>query len=323
MSDKNFALIGAAGYIAPKHLKAIKDTGNRLVVACDKHDSVGVMDSYFPDCSFFTEYERFDRFLEKQRHDDAGQPIDYLAICSPNYLHDAHCRLALRIGADAICEKPLVINPWNLNQLGELEQLHGKRVYNVLQLRLHESVLKLKEQFGNESSGKKQEICLTYITRRGKWYHHSWKGDPSRSGALPLNIGVHFFDFLGWVFGKMESFELHLDQDSRWSGIVELEKARVKWFLSIDASDLPQNVVDEGGYAFRSITCNEEEIDLSQGFTDLHTKVYQHILDGNGYGLEDARQAIEIVYQLRNATTVTPGPDAHPLLSNPNGLQTA
>ena len=236
-------------------------------------------------------------------------------------MHDAHCRLALRIGADAICEKPLVINPWNIDQLAELEQLHGKRVYNVLQLRNHQAVIDLKEQHEQYPSDEKKEICLTYITRRGKWYHHSWKGDSSRSGGLPLNIGVHFFDFLGWVFGKMESFQLHLAQDSRWSGVLELERARVKWFLSIDESDLPQQVVDAGGYAFRSITCDDVEVDLSQGFTDLHTRVYEHILEGNGFGLEDARAAIDIVYQLRKAATQTPGQDAHPLMANPDGLQ--
>ena len=317
-TPKNFALVGAAGYIAPKHLKAIQDTGNRLVVACDKHDSVGIMDSYFPEASFFTEYERFDRFLEKQRHETDGQPIDYLSVCSPNYLHDAHCRLALRVGADAICEKPLVINPWNLDQLIDLEQQHGKRVFNVLQLRLHESVLRLKDEFASRSSGPKAEICLTYVTRRGKWYRHSWKGDVARLGGLPLNIGVHFFDFLGWIFGPLENSQLHLAQDSRYAGVLELEKARVKWFLSIDENDLPKHVVENGGYAYRSITCGGEEIDLSHGFTDLHTRVYQGILDGQGYGIEDARQAIEIVYEIRNSQTVSPDRDAHPILVGRN-----
>lgn len=315
MSNKNkFALIGLAGFIAPKHLTAIKDTGNELVVAHDKHDSVGIIDSYFPNASFFTEYERFDRFLEKQRHESDGQPIDYLSICTPNYLHDAHCRLALRVGADAICEKPLVINPWNLDQLAELEQIYGKRVYNVLQLRLHESVIKLKDEFKDVSSGEKPEIVLTYITRRGRWYHYSWKGDSTQSGGLPLNIGVHFFDFLSWVFGKMENSELHLAQENRYAGVVELERAKIKWFLSVDETDLPKNVVDSGGYAYRSITCNEEEIELSKGFTDLHTKVYQDILDGRGYGIEDARHAIEIVYKIRNSDVVSPGPSAHPMV---------
>ena len=314
MHQKNFALIGAAGYVAPKHLKAIKDTDNSLIVACDKHDSVGVIDSYFPEASFFTEFERFDRFLEKQRHAGSGNAVDYVSICSPNYLHDAHCRLALRVGANAICEKPLVINPWNLDQLVELEQIHGKRVYNVLQLRHLESVIKMKEQFADYSAGEKKEICLTYITRRGKWYEHSWKGDDARSGGLPLNIGVHFFDFLSWVFGGVESSELHLSEPNRCSGVMELEKARVRWFLSIVESDLPDSVLESGGYAYRSVTCDDEELDLSQGFTELHTKVYQSILDGNGYGIDEARNAVEIVHQLRNTEVVSPGKTAHPLM---------
>lgn len=314
MADKKrFALVGAGGYIAPKHLKAIKDTGNELTVAVDRHDSVGIIDSYFPDASFFTEFERFDRFLEKKRHDNSNEAIDYVSICSPNYLHDAHCRLALRVGADAICEKPLVVNPWNIDQLQELEQLHGRKVNAVLQLRLHEAVIDLKakaELSGNRA--KKPEILLTYITRRGRWYHHSWKGDESRSGGLPLNIGVHFFDFLTWIFGKAEKTEIHLAEPSRYSGTLELEKANVKWFLSVDASDLPTEVVANGGYAYRSITCDGEEIDLSKGFTDLHTRVYEEILAGQGHGLEDARGAIDLVYKIRQQEVSLPGPTAHP-----------
>lgn len=314
MADKKrFALVGAGGYIAPKHLKAIKDTGNELTVAVDRHDSVGIIDSYFPDASFFTEFERFDRFLEKKRHDNSNEAIDYVSICSPNYLHDAHCRLALRVGADAICEKPLVVNPWNIDQLQELEQLHGRKVNAVLQLRLHEAVIDLKakaELSGNRA--KKPEILLTYITRRGRWYHHSWKGDESRSGGLPLNIGVHFFDFLTWIFGKAEKTEIHLAEPSRYSGTLELEKANVKWFLSVDASDLPTEVVANGGYAHRSITCDGEEIDLSKGFTDLHTRVYEEILAGQGHGLEDARGAIDLVYKIRQQEVSLPGPTAHP-----------
>jgi UDP-N-acetyl-2-amino-2-deoxyglucuronate dehydrogenase len=311
---KNFALVGAAGFIAPKHLKAIQETGNNLVVACDKHDSVGIMDSYFPDASFFTEFERFDRFLEKQRHEKDGKPIDYVSICSPNYLHDAHCRLALRVGADAICEKPLVVNPWNIDQLRELEQLHGRKVNAVLQLRLHEAVLDLKKTADSANGNEKPEILLTYITRRGRWYHHSWKGDESRSGGLPLNIGVHFFDFLTWIFGGVESCEMHLSQSSRCSGTLELEKANVKWFLSVDESDLPKEVVASGGYAYRSITCDGAEVDLSKGFTDLHTRVYEEVLAGRGHGLEDTRAAIELVGQIRQKETVSPGPNAHPLM---------
>lgn len=219
------------------------------------------------------------------------------------------------MGADAICEKPLVINPWNLDQLSELEQTYGKKIYNVLQLRLHDSVAQLKSRFQNISpSGDKTEVCLTYITRRGKWYHYSWKGDPSRSGALPLNIGVHFFDFLSWVFGNMETSQLHLSQPSRWSGVLELERARVKWFLSVDADDLPENVAAGGGYAYRNITCDGENLDLSTGFTDLHTKVYEDVLGGGGFGIEDARHAIEIVSAIRNAKVDSPGKNAHPFL---------
>ncbi len=314
MADKKrFALVGAGGYIAPKHLKAIKDTGNELTVAVDRHDSVGIIDSYFPDASFFTEFERFDRFLEKKRHNNSNEAIDYVSICSPNYLHDAHCRLALRVGADAICEKPLVVNPWNIDQLQELEQLHGRKVNAVLQLRLHEAVIDLKAKAeSNANRGKKPEILLTYITRRGRWYHHSWKGDESRSGGLPLNIGVHFFDFLTWIFGEAEKTEIHLAEPSRYSGTLELEKANVKWFLSVDASDLPTEVVANGGYAYRSITCDGEEIDLSKGFTDLHTRVYEEILAGQGHGLEDARGAIDLVYKIRQQEVSPPGPTAHP-----------
>jgi len=311
---KNFALIGAGGYIAPKHLKAIKDTGNRLVVAVDRHDSVGIIDSYFPDSSFFTEFERFDRFLEKKRHEANGEAIDYVSVCSPNYLHDAHCRLALRVGADAICEKPLVINPWNIDQLLELEQVHGRKVNAVLQLRLHEAVIDLKKKAEAFTSGKKPEVLLTYITRRGKWYHHSWKGDVSRSGGLPLNVGVHFFDFLTWIFGPAESSDTFLLEPSRCSGTLELEKANVKWFLSVDEADLPKQVLADGGYAHRSITCDGEEVDLSKGFTDLHTRVYEEILAGRGHGLADTRAAIELVHKIRTQETVTVSPEAHPML---------
>ena len=314
MSSKRFALIGAGGYIAPKHLKAIKDTGNQLSVAVDRHDSVGIIDSFFPEASFFTEFERFDRFLEKKRHENQGEQIDYVSICSPNYLHDAHCRLALRIGADAICEKPLVINPWNIDQLRELEQLHGKKVNAVLQLRLHDAVIDLKKQAETSSSREKPEILLTYITRRGRWYHHSWKGDEARSGGLPLNIGVHFFDFLTWIFGKPEGCKIHLAQPSRYSGTLELEKANVKWFLSVDESDLPTGVLENGGYAHRSITCDGKEVDLSKGFTDLHTRVYEEILAGRGHGLEDTRGAIDLVYKIRTQEITTPDANAHPML---------
>lgn len=318
---KTFALIGAAGFVAPKHFKAIKDTGNQLTVAFDKHDSVGILDSYFPEASFFSEFERFDRHLEKQRYGDDGQPVDYVSICSPNYLHDAHCRLALRIGADAICEKPLVINPWNLDQLSEIEQVYGRKVNTVLQLRLHPEIVKLKKEAKKQK--EKPEIVLTYITRRGKWYHQSWKGDPARSGGLAMNIGIHFFDFLSWIYGSSKRSFLHIAQPERMSGVFELESARVKWFLSVSEDDLPKTVVESGGYAYRSITVGGKEIDLSAGFTDLHTKVYQEILAGNGFGAEDTRDSIELVYQIRNSVTVPINDQAHPFASGKKIAETS
>ena len=312
----SFALVGAAGYIAPKHMKAIRDTGHSLVAAVDKNDSVGIIDSYFPKASFFTEVERFDRHLEKIKRAKPANAVRYVSICSPNYLHDAHCRLAMRVGAHAICEKPLVINPWNLDQLCDLENEYGQRIYNVLQLRLHPAVRALKDSMTSaRTSTKKPEIRLTYVTRRGKWYFHSWKGDVQRSGGIAMNIGVHFFDFLIWVFGSVESSELHLKDDDRMAGHLELDRARVRWFLSVSEEDLPQDVKASGGYAFRSLTIDEKDIDLSAGFTDLHTDVYRDILSGGGFGIEAARPAINLVYQLRTAEPVTSGEAAHPFLS--------
>lgn len=312
----NFALIGVAGFIAPKHLKAIKETGNKLVAAMDRHDAVGIMDNYFPDASFFTEIERFDRFLEKQRRDPSGNPVEYLSICTPNYLHDSHCRLALRIGANAICEKPLVVNPWNLDQLRELEQEYQKRVYSVLQLRLHPELIRLKEEIGKEGlSPARKDICLTYITRRGKWYHQSWKGDMERSGGVSMNIGVHFFDFLLWIYGNPQRSFLHLNQPSRMAGVLELEHARVRWFLSVDENDLPPQAREKGVHAFRSITVDGSEIDLSTGFTDLHTEVYRDILAGRGFGIEESQPAIELIYQIRTSTVVPFNGVAHPYLT--------
>ena len=304
-------MTGVGGYVAPKHLKAIKETGNQLVVSVDKHDSVGIIDSYFPHSSFFTEFERFDRFLEKSKLEN--EPIDYVSVCSPNYLHDAHCRTALRIGADAICEKPLVVNPWNVDQLSELEQTYGQRVHAVLQLRYHPEVLKLKQEA--EFNSERRDICLTYVTRRGKWYHHSWKGDPNRSGGLAMNIGVHFFDFLTWIYGAPEKNTVHLSEASRMSGVLELEKARVRWFLSVNSDDLPEATINAGGYAHRSITIDGAEFDLSAGFTDLHTTVYEDILNGGGYGVQDARPAIDLVHHIRKATVLSPQSDAHPFLT--------
>lgn len=309
---KNFALIGASGFIAPKHMKAIADSGNRLVAAMDPHDAVGVIDSYFPKASFFTEFERFDRFVEKQRRTPNGTPVDYVSICTPNYLHDSHCRLALRIGAHAICEKPVVINPWNLDQLRELEKEYQKRVYTVLQLRLHPELIKLKQETeASANAGPKKEIDLTYITRRGRWYHQSWKGDEQRSGGVSMNIGVHFFDFLLWIYGSTQRSVLHLNQPGRMAGVLELENARVRWFLSVNAEDLPESVREQGGHAYRSITIDGSEIDLSAGFTDLHTEVYRSILEGRGYGIEEAQPAIELIHQIRTSTVATPNDSAH------------
>lgn len=312
---KNFALTGIAGYVAPRHLKAIKETGNNLIAALDPHDSVGILDSYFPEAKYFKDFERFDRHLEKIKRKNNFDKIDYLSICSPNHLHDAHIRLALRLGADAICEKPIVLNPWNLDLLQELEKESGNKVYTVLQLRVHPSLIKLKEKIQKESSEKKKEILLTYITSRGSWYHHSWKGNLTNSGGIATNIGVHFFDLLSWLFGKFKGFELHFSSDTLMSGFLELEKANVKWFLSIDRSDLPEEAKGKKT-TYRSIQIDGEEIEFTEGFTDLHTKVYQNILDGKGYGIDDARNSIEIVYEIRNSAVTNKKENYHPILLN-------
>ena len=310
----DFALIGAAGYIAPRHMKAIRDTGNRLVAAVDPSDNVGVLDSYFPSCRYFTEIERFDRYIEKLRRDPGLTPVDYVSICSPNYLHDAHARLALRVGAHAICEKPLVISPWNLDQLAEIEADSPGRVYTVLQLRLLPSLRELKKRIENLPKGEVVDVDLTYITRRGPWYHVSWKGRPERSGSLAMNVGIHFFDLLQWLFGSVVESAVHVREEQRVAGTMRLEKARVRWFLSISADDLPPSVVEAGGYAHRSLTMEGAEIEFSTGFTDLHTRVYEDILSGGGYGLEDARTAIELVHQVRNVDISLPKDAPHPSL---------
>jgi len=294
---KNFALTGLAGYIAPRHLEAIKKTGNRLVAAVDPNDSVGIIDSFFPDASFFTEVERFDRHLEMTRREKNGDAIDYLTICSPNHLHDAHIRLALRVGADAICEKPLVMNPWNLDVLQELEEEYGQRVWTILQLRVHPSMIEIKKKLEESDSTKRKKVRLTYITSRGLWYHYSWKGDIERSGGIGTNIGIHFFDMLMWFFGNSDKNELHIRENNRMSGFLELENADVEWYLSLESSDLPPEAV--GKTTFRSITIDDEEIEFSGGFTDLHTRVYEEVLAGNGFGIDDARSSIELVHQLR------------------------
>jgi UDP-N-acetyl-2-amino-2-deoxyglucuronate dehydrogenase len=295
----NFALIGAAGYIAPRHLKAIKETENNLVAALDPFDSVGILDSYFPDCKFFIEPERFDRHLDKLRRRNVGQQVDYVSICSPNYLHDAHIRLALRNNAHAVCEKPIVLNPWNVDALQEIEKETGKRIYTILQLRYHPSIIALKKRVDEGPKDKIYDIDLTYFTSRGKWYFISWKGDIQKSGGVATNIGVHFFDMLGWIFGKVKDVEVTLSQPEKVSGYMELERANVKWQLSLDITDIPLEALNRGQRTYRSIKIEDEEIEFSQGFTDLHTVTYQKILDGEGYGLADARNSIEIVHKIR------------------------
>jgi UDP-N-acetyl-2-amino-2-deoxyglucuronate dehydrogenase len=311
----NFALVGAAGFVAPRHLKAIADTGNVLVAACDPHDSVGIIDRFFPEASFFTEVERFDRHLEKRRRMSEAERVHYLSICSPNYLHDAHVRLALRIGAHAICEKPLVISPWNLDQLASLETEYDRRVFTVLQLRLLPQLQELKKQIDAQRRDGKAEVELTYITSRGRWYGVSWKGSPEKSGGLALNIGVHFFDLLIWLYGKPQGSTVYLSRPDKMSGIFELERARVRWFLSVDATDLPAVVRAQGKTAFRSIATDGRELEFSDGFPDLHTGVYRDVLGGGGFSIEDVRPSIELAHQIRTAAAVSPTGDAHPFLA--------
>lgn len=314
-SPKNFALVGAGGYIAPRHMKAIMDTGNKLVAAVDPSDSVGILDSFSPDIAFFTEFERFDRHVDKLRRQGEGKQIDFVSICSPNYLHDAHIRFALRSGADAICEKPIVLNPWNLDALAEIERETAGKIYNILQLRTHPSIIALKEKVAKSEKSGKYEISLTYMTSRGRWYFTSWKGALQKSGGIATNIGVHFFDMLMWIFGEVKHHEVHLSEDARTAGFLELEKANVHWFLSVDRDDLPVEAVTAGKSTYRSITVDGEAFEFSEGFTDLHTIVYQEILAGRGFGLEDARPSINLVYELRNATpTPIDKSHAHPLL---------
>ena len=295
---KNFAICGAAGYIAPRHLKAIKDTGNNLIAALDPHDSVGIMDSYFPNSDFFTNFERFERHLEKLSL-FGDTKIDYLTVCSPNFLHDTHIRLGLNIGADVICEKPLVLNPFNLDLLQKVEQQTGKRVYTIMQLRYHSALIDLKSKIDSEKD-KTFEVKLKYITPRGKWYHYSWKGDEEKSGGIATNIGIHLFDLLIWLFGDVIKSELKIKQNDKMAGSLQLKKANVEWFLSIDKNDLPESALNSARPSFRSLSINGNEIEFSEGFTDLHTKVYQEIFNGNGLGIEDARKSIELVYQIRN-----------------------
>lgn len=296
----SFALIGAAGYIAPRHMKAVSETGGEIVAAMDPSDSVGVLDSFFPEAHFFTEFERFDRHVDRLRR--KGEGLDYVSICSPNYLHDSHTRFALRAGADAICEKPLVLNPWNIDALEEMERETGRTVHTILQLRLHPAIVALREQeAARPSDAPKREVDLTYVTSRGRWYMHSWKADTKRSGGIATNIGVHFYDMLSFVFGRLQDNRVHLHEDRRAAGYLEYERARVRWFLSISPDDLPQAAASAGVRTYRSITVDGEEIEFSGGFTDLHTESYRAILQGGGFGLNENRAAIETVAFIRGA----------------------
>ena len=308
---KQFAIIGVGGYIAPRHLKAIKDTGNVLVSAYDKNDSVGIMDSYFPNAAFFTEQELFDRHNTKLK--DRGEQIDYVSVCTPNYLHDAHTRYGLRLGADVICEKPLVLNPWNIDALHKVEETTGHRAYTIFQLRLHDKIAALKKKVEEGPKDKIYDIDLTYITSRGNWYYTSWKGNVNKSGGVATNIGVHFYDMLSWIFGKVTKNIVHVASHDRVAGYLELEKARVRYFLSICADTLPKNAVEGEKRTFRTLSIDGEEFEFSQGFTELHTKSYEEILAGRGFGIEEARNCINIVYEIRNATPVGLVGDYHPL----------
>jgi len=303
----SYALVGASGYIAPRHMKAIKETGGDLVVAFDPNDSVGILDSHFPDAHFFTEFERFDRHVDKLKR--KGERLDYVAICSPNYLHDAHCRFALRSGADAICEKPLVLNPWNIDGLADIEIDTGKRIFSILQLRLHPAIIALRDKFAN--STKRHQVQLTYCTSRGRWYHASWKGHDSKSGGVATNIGVHFFDMIGFVFGKVLSNHVHLKSPERAAGFLECERADVSWFLSVDRNDLPESVQGMKT-TYRSITVDGEEVEFSEGFTDLHTRSYEEVLKGRGFGLDAVRPSIEIVSNFRHHAIETHSGIVHP-----------
>lgn len=311
---KNFALIGASGYIAPRHMKAIKETGNNLIAALDPYDGIGIMDSNFPEANFFTEFERFDRFVDKW-HRDSGKRIDYVSICSPNYLHDSHIRFGLKSGAHVICEKPLVLNPWNISQLKVIEEETGKKVNNILQLRLHPSIIALKEKVTKElkkDPNKVYDIDLTYLTSRGQWYFVSWKGNESKSGGIASNIGVHFYDMLCWIFGDVKENVVHLKTPDTNAGSLRLKHANVRWFLSVNYNYIPNNVKERGLTTFRSITVNNEEIEFSGGFTDLHTRSYEEILKGNGFGLDEAFGSINTVSTIRNLDSVGLKGEYHP-----------
>lgn len=311
---KTFAMTGVGGFIAPRHLKAIADTGNLLVAAVDPNDSVGVIDRFFPDVKFFTEFERFDRHIEKLRRAGGGSKIDYITICSPNYLHDAHCRFALRVDADAICEKPLALNPWNLDALVELEQEYGHTISTILQLRVHPALIALRDKLAAEPKKTRHDVVLTYITSRGPWYLVSWKGQPDRSGGLATNIGIHFFDLLIWLFGPVQTSLVHQATNLRTGGYLELQHATVRWFLSIDRADLPPEATQKGQTTFRSITIDGAEVEFSEGFTELHTEVYKRTLAGNGFGITDAYPSVRIAHDIRVASPIGITDSAHPVL---------
>ncbi|MFA7082808.1 MAG: Gfo/Idh/MocA family oxidoreductase [Bacteroidales bacterium] len=308
---KNFGIIGVAGYIAPRHLRAIKDTNNDLIVALDKSDTVGIMDSYFPDCSFYTEFERFDRYVEKIKHTE--RKLDYVTVCTPNYLHDSHIRFGLRAGADVICEKPLVLNPWNIDALSVMEKETGKKVNTILQLRLHKAIIDWKKQIEEGPKDKIYDVDLTYITSRGTWYYASWKGFMEKSGGVATNIGIHFYDMLSWIFGEVEENIVHISQHDRVGGYLRFKRARVRYFLSINPDTLPQEAVLAGKRTYRKIEMEGSEIEFSEGFTELHTDSYKKILEGNGFGLEDSRPCIEIVHGIRNSQAIGLIGDYHPL----------
>ncbi len=316
---KNFALIGAAGYIAPRHMKAIKETGNELCAAYDVFDSVGIIDSYFPNCSFFTQFELFERHVNKMKNLSVKPPVggcsgklDYVSIATPNYLHDAHIRFGLRAGADVICEKPLVLNPWNIDSLKKIEKETGKKVYNILQLRLHDAIIDLRKKVENGPAGKIYDVDLTYITSRGNWYYTSWKGDVHKSGGVATNIGVHFYDMLTWVFGGVKKNVVHISSHDRVAGYLELERARVRYFLSINFDTLPIEAKQAGKRTYRSLLMEGNEVEFSDGFTELHTNSYRNILDGSGFGLDEARSSIEIVHDIRHAAPIGLKGDYHP-----------
>lgn len=312
---KRFAIIGAAGYIAPRHLKAIKDTNNVVVAALDKFDSVGILDSYFPKADFFTEFERFDRHIEKLRLNNT--PIDYVTVCSPNYLHDSHIRFGIRNHCNVICEKPIVLNPWNLDALEKLENEYGKRVYNILQLRLHPAIISLREKILAGPSEKVYDVDLTYITSRGNWYYTSWKGDISKSGGVATNIGVHFYDMLSWIFGGLKENIVHLHEHDRAAGYLQFEKARVRWFLSISYDTIPEEIKSTGKSTFRQLSIDGESFEFSEGFTELHTQSYREILAGKGFPLLEAKAAIEIVHEIRTMKPLGAVGDYHPFVKFP------